>query len=121
MARSVHCEPRTRERREGGHMRALLTMAIAAELMMLQRPAHAAEGLQVGVQVGVVSVPRPADVEILARVASLAAVGLRYSFVPGAILLFHVGSQSQDANALVQIIKEIRAAGLQPGSVLDVV
>jgi peptidoglycan/xylan/chitin deacetylase (PgdA/CDA1 family) len=45
----------------------------------------------------------------------------RKGFVPGAILLFHVGSQSQDANALVQIIKEIRAAGLQPGSVLDVV
>jgi hypothetical protein len=45
----------------------------------------------------------------------------RKGFVPGGILLFHVGSQSQDANALVQIIKEIRAAGLQPGSMLDVV
>ena len=45
----------------------------------------------------------------------------RKGFVAGGILLFHVGSQSQDANALVQIIKEIRAAGLQPGSLLDVV
>jgi len=45
----------------------------------------------------------------------------RKGYVAGAILLFHVGSQSQDANALAQIIKEIRAAGLQPGSLLDVV
>ena len=45
----------------------------------------------------------------------------RKGFVPGGILLFHVGEQSQDANALPQIIKEIRAAGLTPGSVLDVV
>jgi len=45
----------------------------------------------------------------------------RKGFVPGGILLFHVGSQSQDANALVQIIKEIRAAGLQPGSLLDII
>jgi peptidoglycan/xylan/chitin deacetylase (PgdA/CDA1 family) len=45
----------------------------------------------------------------------------RKGFVPGGILLFHVGEQSQDGNALVQIIKEIRAAGLQPGSLLDVV
>jgi len=45
----------------------------------------------------------------------------RKGFVPGGILLFHVGEQSQDGNALVQIIKEIRAAGLQPGSMLDVV
>jgi hypothetical protein len=35
--------------------------------------------------------------------------------------LFHVGEQSQDGNALAQIIKEVRAAGLQPGSLLDVV
>ena len=41
--------------------------------------------------------------------------------VPGAIFLFHVGSQSQDANALPQIVADIRAAGLTPGSVLDVV
>lgn len=41
--------------------------------------------------------------------------------VPGAILLFHVGSQSQDANALPAIIAAIRAAGLQPGTVADVV
>ena len=45
----------------------------------------------------------------------------RKGFVPGGILLFHVGEQSQDGNALEQIIKEIRAAGLQPGSLLDVV
>ncbi len=45
----------------------------------------------------------------------------RKGFVPGGILLFHVGEQSQDGNALVQIIKEVRAAGLQPGSLLDVV
>jgi peptidoglycan/xylan/chitin deacetylase (PgdA/CDA1 family) len=45
----------------------------------------------------------------------------RKGFVAGGILLFHVGEQSQDANALVQIIKEIRVAGLQPGSLLDVV
>jgi peptidoglycan-N-acetylglucosamine deacetylase len=45
----------------------------------------------------------------------------RKGFVPGGILLFHVGEQSQDGNALAQMIKEIRAAGLQPGSLLDVV
>ena len=45
----------------------------------------------------------------------------RKGFVPGGILLFHVGAQSQDANALVQIINEIRAGGNQPGSLLDVV
>jgi peptidoglycan/xylan/chitin deacetylase (PgdA/CDA1 family) len=45
----------------------------------------------------------------------------RKGFVPGGILLFHVGEQSQDGNALTQIIKEVRAAGLQPGSLLDVV
>ena len=45
----------------------------------------------------------------------------RKGFVPDGILLFHVGSQSQDANALLPIIQEIRAAGLQPGSLLDVV
>ena len=45
----------------------------------------------------------------------------RKGFVPGGILLFHVGEQSQDGNALASIIKEIRAAGLQPGSLLDVV
>ena len=45
----------------------------------------------------------------------------RKGFVPGGILLFHVGEQSQDANALGQIITEIRAAGLQPGSLLDVI
>lgn len=45
----------------------------------------------------------------------------RKGFVPGGILLFHVGEQSQDGNALLPLIKEIRAAGLQPGSLLDVV
>lgn len=40
---------------------------------------------------------------------------------PGAIFLFHVGSQSQDAAALADIIAAIRAAGLQPGSILDVI
>ena len=45
----------------------------------------------------------------------------RKGFIPGGILLFHVGEQSQDGNALAQIIKEVRAAGLQPGSLLDVV
>ena len=40
---------------------------------------------------------------------------------PGVILLFHVGSQSQDANALPAIVAAIRAAGLQPGSVADVI
>lgn len=45
----------------------------------------------------------------------------RKGLVPGGILLFHVGEQSQDGNALPSIIKEIRAAGLQPGSLLDVI
>ena len=45
----------------------------------------------------------------------------RKGFVPGGILLFHVGEQSQDGNALLPMIKEIRAAGLQPGSLLDVI
>jgi len=44
----------------------------------------------------------------------------RKGYVPGGILLFHVGEQSQDASALPQIIREIRAAGLAPGSLLDV-
>ena len=39
----------------------------------------------------------------------------------GVILLFHVGSQSQDANALPAIIAAIRAAGLQPGTIADVI
>jgi peptidoglycan/xylan/chitin deacetylase (PgdA/CDA1 family) len=38
---------------------------------------------------------------------------------PGAILLFHVGAQSQDAAALPAVIAAIRAAGLEPGSVAD--
>ena len=41
--------------------------------------------------------------------------------VPGAILLFHVGSQSEDANALPAIVAAIRAAGMQPGTVADVI
>ena len=40
---------------------------------------------------------------------------------PGVILLFHVGSQSEDANALPAIVAAIRAAGLQPGTVADVI
>jgi peptidoglycan/xylan/chitin deacetylase (PgdA/CDA1 family) len=38
----------------------------------------------------------------------------------GVILLFHVGSQSQDDAALPAIIAAIRHAGLQPGSIPDV-
>ena len=45
----------------------------------------------------------------------------RKGLVPGGILLFHVGAQSQDANALAQIIKEIRANSLVPGSLLDLI
>jgi peptidoglycan-N-acetylglucosamine deacetylase len=52
-----------------------------------------------------------------AQIAARCKPGL----VPGAILLFHVGSQSQDAAALPAILADIRAAGLQPGSLLDVV
>ncbi len=40
--------------------------------------------------------------------------------VAGAIFLFHVGAASQDANALAQIVANIRAAGLRPGNVVDV-
>lgn len=40
--------------------------------------------------------------------------------VAGAIFLFHVGSASQDANALPKIVAAIRAAGLKPGTVVDV-
>lgn len=40
---------------------------------------------------------------------------------PGVILLFHVGSQSEDANALPAIVAAIRAAGLQPGTIADVI
>jgi peptidoglycan/xylan/chitin deacetylase (PgdA/CDA1 family) len=40
---------------------------------------------------------------------------------PGAIFLFHVGSQSEDANALPAIVAAIRDAGMQPGSVADVI
>lgn len=40
---------------------------------------------------------------------------------PGAIYLFHVGSQSQDAVALQSIIDGLAAAGYSAGSVLDVV
>ena len=43
------------------------------------------------------------------------------ALVPGAILLFHVGSQSADAAALAEIIAGIRARGLQPGTVADVI
>jgi peptidoglycan-N-acetylglucosamine deacetylase len=41
--------------------------------------------------------------------------------VPGAILLFHVGSQSQDASALEGIIAGLRQAGYAFGTVADVV
>jgi peptidoglycan-N-acetylglucosamine deacetylase len=52
-----------------------------------------------------------------AQIAARCKPGL----VPGAILLFHVGSQSQDAAALPAILADIRDAGLTPGSLLDVV
>jgi peptidoglycan-N-acetylglucosamine deacetylase len=39
---------------------------------------------------------------------------------PGAILLFHVGSDSQDAAALPAIIQQLRAAGYTFGTVADV-
>jgi peptidoglycan/xylan/chitin deacetylase (PgdA/CDA1 family) len=53
---------------------------------------------------------------------SSAAISDRCShgIAPGAVFLFHVGSQSQDAAALGSIIAGIRSAGLQPGSLLDV-
>ena len=41
--------------------------------------------------------------------------------VPGAILLFHVGSQSQDAAALPGIIAGLRQAGYAFGTVADVI
>lgn len=41
--------------------------------------------------------------------------------VPGAILLFHVGSQSQDAAALPAVIAGLRQAGYGFGTVADVV
>jgi peptidoglycan/xylan/chitin deacetylase (PgdA/CDA1 family) len=40
--------------------------------------------------------------------------------VNGAVYLFHVGSQSQDGPALAGLITELRARGLAPGSMLDV-
>jgi peptidoglycan/xylan/chitin deacetylase (PgdA/CDA1 family) len=40
--------------------------------------------------------------------------------VPGAILLFHVGSQSQDANALPAVIAGLRQAGYGFGTVADI-
>jgi peptidoglycan/xylan/chitin deacetylase (PgdA/CDA1 family) len=43
------------------------------------------------------------------------------AIAPGAIFLFHVGAQSQDAAALPAIVAAIRKAGLTPGSLLDVV
>jgi peptidoglycan/xylan/chitin deacetylase (PgdA/CDA1 family) len=43
------------------------------------------------------------------------------ALAPGVILLFHVGSQSEDANALPAIVAAIRAAGLQPGTIADVI
>jgi peptidoglycan/xylan/chitin deacetylase (PgdA/CDA1 family) len=45
----------------------------------------------------------------------------RAALRPGAIVLMHVGSQSQDAAALPAVIDAARAAGLTPGSLLDVV
>jgi peptidoglycan-N-acetylglucosamine deacetylase len=41
--------------------------------------------------------------------------------VPGAILLFHVGSQSQDAAALPSIIAGLRQAGYTLGTVAEVI
>lgn len=41
--------------------------------------------------------------------------------VPGAILLFHVGSQSQDANALPAVISGLRQEGYGFGTVAEVV
>jgi peptidoglycan/xylan/chitin deacetylase (PgdA/CDA1 family) len=41
--------------------------------------------------------------------------------VPGAILLFHVGSQSQDAAALPAVIAGLRQSGYSFGTVADVV
>lgn len=39
---------------------------------------------------------------------------------PGAIYLFHVGAQSQDANALIDIIDGLEGMGYELGSALDV-
>ena len=41
--------------------------------------------------------------------------------VPGAILLFHVGSQSHDAAALPDIIAGLRRAGYDLGTVADLI
>jgi peptidoglycan/xylan/chitin deacetylase (PgdA/CDA1 family) len=43
-----------------------------------------------------------------------------HAVAPGAVFLFHVGSQSQDAAALPAVLAAIHDAGLQPGSLLDV-
>ena len=40
--------------------------------------------------------------------------------VPGAILLFHVGADSQDAAALPELIRQLRAAGYSFGTVTDI-
>jgi peptidoglycan-N-acetylglucosamine deacetylase len=50
--------------------------------------------------------------QIIARCTSRAA--------PGAILLFHVGAASQDAAALPELIRQLRAAGYSFGTVADV-
>lgn len=39
---------------------------------------------------------------------------------PGAILLFHVGADSQDAAALPEVIRQLRAAGYRFGTIADV-
>lgn len=41
--------------------------------------------------------------------------------VPGGIIVFHVGSLSHDVDALQQVIDDIRAAGLTPGPVTDLI
>lgn len=52
--------------------------------------------------------------------APLIAARCERGTVAGAIFLFHVGAQSADIEALPAIVATIRAAGLVPGSVLDV-
>lgn len=54
-----------------------------------------------------------AAAQIVTRCVSRAA--------PGAILLFHVGADSQDAAALPELIRQLRAAGYTFGAVAEIV
>lgn len=80
---------------------------LAALLLSLSLAARAKEEpagppVHVGALVGIVSLPRPADIEVIARIADLVAVGLGYSDFPAFIanpLLDLAGAQSATTQA----------------------